>query len=663
MNINIELERGFVTSLNRLKAKYGSIFAKLNGLSESQLNFNDFIDNFTEDNVALSEISINQTSNSVRKDIVSLIHGMSEPHEKLIAMRKFYYEINKKYNKKEADTWLEFIWCGILYMHDFPTATFFPYCYASSLRPIAERGLFFIDQFPTRPAKHLSTFCDHVLETISWLSNRQSGAVGVPDLLVYMYYFWDRDVKKNYLHMGEHEDSAELYARQYMQKVIYDLNQPYIRILESAFTNVTIMDREYLVGLFGGWDFPNGDPIMNHIDQLITFQKWFIEEVHKTREEHTFTFPVLTYSLLWSEEIDNFVDEEFARWASDENYYWMDSNFFFGRDITVLSSCCRLTSDLSKIKSNVPDQPEKLTGWMNSISGGALSVGSVKVSTINLRRIALMSGKDEDKYIKLLGEFAHIDLIGLDVQRGIIKRNIEKGLLPNYTSGLLDLNKQYSTIGVTGLYEALDEFGYICTDSFGNKFYTKQADEFAIRILDEINRIKDEWVATRDYSINVEAIPGESSNIKLAKMDNMLYPDCKQVYILGNQWIPLREKCTLEEKVRLGALLDSKCGGGQIMHANIEGQFANKEQAWQLLKYIARSGVIYSALNPKIKECANGHHWVGNSICPKCGGKVLEEYTRIVGFFRPESSFSKERQQEYFERTFFPAQTLEVNNQ
>ena len=70
------------------------------------------------------------------------------------------------------------------------------------------------------------------------------------------------------------------------------MNQPYLRIVQSAFTNVSIMDREYLIGLFGGNDFPDGTPIMDHIEEMIEFQKWFIEEVHKTREEHTFTFPV-----------------------------------------------------------------------------------------------------------------------------------------------------------------------------------------------------------------------------------------------------------------------------------------------------------------------------------------------------------------------------------
>ena len=239
MNVNIELEKGFVAQLNKLKEKYGFRFTELIGLSDDDLNFNAFIDKFTDNVNELSDVSINPTSNAVRKDIISLTHNMSEPHQKLLALRKIYYEISKKFNTADANAWLDFIWNGSLYLHDAPTATFIPYCYAMSLKPIAERGLFFIDQFPTRPANHLTTFCDHVLETISWMSNRQSGAVGVPDLLVYMYYFWNKDVKNNHF-----IKTPEYYARQCIQKVIYDMNQPYVRVLQSAFTNVSIMDRE-----------------------------------------------------------------------------------------------------------------------------------------------------------------------------------------------------------------------------------------------------------------------------------------------------------------------------------------------------------------------------------------------------------------------------------
>lgn len=343
-----------------------------------------------------------------------------------------------------------------------------------SLQPVAEKGLFFIDQFPTRPARHLTTFCDHVLETISYMSVRQAGAVGIPDLIPYLYYFWREDVKNNH-----YIKNPDYYARQCIQKVLYDLNQPYLRTTQSAFTNVSIMDREYLIGLFGGRDFPDGSPMMDDIEEMIEFQKVFIEEVHHTREEHTFTFPVLSYCLLYQD--GRFVDEEFARWCSEANMYWMDGNFFVGDSVTSLSSCCRLINDTSK-----------LDAFINSIGGTALQVGSVKVSTINLRRIALEAQGNEAKYLAILRDRALLNCKILDVQRSIIKRNIEKGLLPQYNFGLIELEKQYSTCGVTALYEALADFGYINTDELGNKTYSKDADRFACTILDTINQVKDD---------------------------------------------------------------------------------------------------------------------------------------------------------------------------
>lgn len=635
MDVGIKLNKNFVAAINRMEKKYGEKFLRLNGFGNENLNFSSFIDRFTQDNDKLVDLSVNPSANMAQKDIVTMINTMNEPHAKLLAFNKIFYEITKKYGRDAANEWLELVWNGSLYMHDAPSSSYMPYCWAMTLQPVAERGLFFIDQFPTKPAKHLTTFCDHVLETVSYMSNRQAGAVGLPDLLIYMYYFWREDVKNNHVLRD-----PTYYAKQCIQKVIYDMNQPYLRITQSSFTNVSIMDREYLIGLFGGRDFPDGSPIMDDIEEIVEFEKLFMDVVHEIRADHTFTFPVISYCLLYQN--NKFVDEEFARWASDCNSYWMDGNFFVGSSVTSLSSCCRLINDTSK-----------LDAFINSIGGTALQVGSVKVSTINLRRIALESYGDEEEFLSILRHKVGVNLIALDVQRNIIKRNIEKGLLPQYNFGLVELNKQYSTIGVTALYEALADFGYIQEDEFGNKSYSANADRFACTILDTINAEKDAWAANHDYSLNVEAVPGETCNVKLAVEDSLLYPDAPAYYIYGNQWIPMREQCTLAEKIRLGALLDQKCGGGQIAHINVEGHFADNDQAWNLLQKIAEKGVIYFAFNALIKEDAHDHHWVGDEHCPICGAEATEEYTRIVGFLRPRSSFSKERAQEFDERVWY----------
>ena len=224
------------------------------------------------------------------------------------------------------------------------------------------------------------------------------------------------------------------------------MNQPYLRVTECAFSNISIMDRNYLIELFGGRSFPNGDYVIDHIEGIIEHQKVFMKVVSEIRTRTMMTFPVLTFSLLYQN--GKFVDQEFARWCNKHNMKWFDSNFYVGSDVTSLSNCCRLISNTSK-----------LSAFINSIGGTSLSVGSIKVNTINLRRISLESNGRRDEYMRILKNRVDICVKVLDVVRDIITENIENGLLPNYSFKLIELSKQYSTIGITCMYEAISEFG------------------------------------------------------------------------------------------------------------------------------------------------------------------------------------------------------------
>ena len=112
----------------------------------------------------------------------------------------------------------------------------------------------------------------------------------------------------------------------------------------------------------------------------------------------------------------------------------------------------------------------------------------------------------------------------LDVVRHIIKRNVEKGLLPNFSYGLVDFEHLYNTVGVIGIYETMTTFGYTETDEFGNTFYTPEADAFG-KIFEVIHNTKDQFALDKDYKINCEQIPGESCAAKIQAADEMLFPD------------------------------------------------------------------------------------------------------------------------------------------
>ena len=417
-----------------MKDKYGEDFEILNGIHDSQMNFSDFIDAFVDKNVA--DVTIDSNANASNKDIASFRSEKGKSIDKMIAANKIFYEIKKKYGLKMAKEWLETEYIGGFYLHDFPSTTYVPYCYAYDLGRLAREGLFFLKNYNSQPPKHLTTFIDDVIEFISFMSNRSSGAVGIPNILVWTYYFWKKDCETGYI-----INNPDYYVRQSFQKLIYRLNQPFMRIDQSAFVNVSIFDREYYEALFGGLEFPDGSFAIDYVDEFIEHQKIFMEVVSKIRQENMFTFPVLTYSLLYKN--GKFVDEEFARWCSDHNCKWNDSNFFVSGDVTTLSNCCRLLSDTSKLE-----------GFINSIGGTALSIGSVKVNTINLVHIfyEIEEELSEKKYLNILKKRTTLCCKVLDRVRHIIQRNTEKGLLPNYCDGGIEMSKQYCTIGILGLY-------------------------------------------------------------------------------------------------------------------------------------------------------------------------------------------------------------------
>lgn len=644
MNINIKTNKNFTTQYNKMLEKYGEEFELINGLHDSQMNYGDFIDNFTKDNKNTADNTIDSNANVSSKDIQSLLKEKGKSHDKLIAFNKIFYELQKKYGIKIAREWLDLEFGPYLYMHDAPSASYFPYCFAYDLSRLAKEGLFFIENYNNEPPKHLQTFLDDVIEYISFMSNRSSGAVGIPDILIWMFYFWKHDVENNYLLV-----SPEYYLKQAYQKLIFRLNQKFYRDqTQTVFSNVSIFDRVYLEELFGGREYPDGTFVIDYIDEIMDAQKLFMEVISETRRTQLFTYPVLTYSLIYKD--GKFADEEFARWASNHNRKWNDSNFFISETAGALSNCCRLISDTTQ-----------LDPFINSIGGTALSVGSVKVSTINLEAIALECPNNQEEFLNKLTHIQDIDMKALDVVRHIIQRNIEKGLLPNFIDGGMEMDKMFCTVGFLGLYEVMEIYGYINTDEFGNKSYSDDGIIFASKIFDTMNHNKEEFVKDKDYKINLESVPGESAAVKLAAKDRLLYGEENTHEILSNQWIPLTAKCTIKEKVRLSGLFDKKCGGGVIAHINIENEFPTEEAAWDMLNYLAKNKVIYFAFNSKINECEHHHGFVGTDTCPECGGPVIDTYQRIVGYLVPSRNYSSARKKEFSKRQWYEIGQLSDN--
>ena len=633
MLINLRLNKNFATAFNRLSNEYGTDMVELNGFSEEQLSWTDFLDNFVAKET-VADATIDGNANIGTKDICSLEAEMSKPHNKLIAFNKIYQELNQEFGFKVANDWIQNEWDGHFYLHDAASSTYKPYCYAYDLERLVNEGLYFIDNFNNQPPQHLVTYTDFVGEFVSWASNRTSGACGLPSFLIYSYYFWHKDVENNYYVLD-----PETYRDQEFQRIIYKLNQPYLRVNQSAFTNFSIFDKSYLEAIFGGKEFPDGTFIIDYIDEILEYQKAFMKVCSRIRSDNMMTFPVLTFSLLRKD--GKFVNEQFAKWCCRHNMKWADSNFFISDDIASLSNCCRLLSDVKEL------------GYFNSIGGTSLEVGSIKVNTINLARLSYENKKAD--YLDALRDKVYLCLQVLHTIREIIEKNIERGLLPNYTHKLINLQSQYSTIGIIGIYETLQKYRMVKKDELGYTYYTESGIEFAKSIFDTINEVKQQFIEENeiDYSINIEQIPGERAASILMQKDKFFFPKEKyELPLYGNQWIPLGVKTTIDEKIKLSAILDKACNGGSIAHINIEAPFNNFETAWKMLNKVADAGVVYFAFCTRISACKNNHGFYGD-ICPVCGEQVETTYQRIVGFLTPTKTYSSERKEEFKLRDWF----------
>lgn len=358
MNINIRLNKNFQTQLNRLDEKYGEDFRKLQGLNDEKLSYTDFIDGFI-DTDTVADASVDASANVANKDIVTLLNEMSKPHQKLLAFNKLYYEMQKKYGFKTANKALESMWNYDIYMHDFNTTTYLPYCFAADLKDVAEKGMYFIDNYNAQPPKHLDSFIQMVMEAVSFLARRQSGAVGLPNIIPYMYYFWREDVKNGY-----YTETPERYRDQQIQALIYKLNGPWVRETQTAFTNFSVFDHPYFEAIFGGSVFPDGSFMIDAEEEIIEFQKAVIDVINDIRETNVFTFPVLTASLLYQD--GKFVDEEFAKWACEANRKWNIFNFFTDETVNSLSNCCRLKSNVTELYTNNSDEKRKIIEITNN---------------------------------------------------------------------------------------------------------------------------------------------------------------------------------------------------------------------------------------------------------------------------------------------------------
>ncbi len=583
---------------------------KFTRLTDEQLDIKcNFIDNYLTSQNAASGALFDSNANVSNKNIATMEAELNKDINIQINRKLISNKIKELFGQDLADEYIRQLEDHEIYVHDETSLK--PYCVSVSMYPLLLDGLTKLGGESKAP-KHLPSFCGSFVNFLFSVSSQFAGAVATVEFLLYFDYFARKDFGENYI-----QGYTKIIENE-LQHVVYAINQPAAaRGYQSVFWNISLYDESYFDSMFGTFVFPDGSrPDYSSLDQL---QQFFMQWFNKERSKAVLTFPVITAAMLTKN--GKVYDELFADFCSKE---LSEGNSFFiyqSENADSLASCCRLRNEISD------------NTFSYSLGAGGVSTGSINVITINMNRL-YQKGLSLDTMIDNIHKYQV-------AFRSIVQDYKNAGMLPVYDAGFISLDKQFLTIGINGMVEAAEFHGIEISDNM--KYKTFINDNLKL-IYDKNKKAKEQY----GFMFNTEFVPAENLGVKNANWDReagLLVPrDCynSYFYIVEDDSQNLIDKFYLHGNDYIQFL-----DGGSAYHCNLE-EYPTQEGFRKLLDVAAHTGCNYFCFNIKVTVC-NSCGFINKRTmdhCTECHSANIDYATRIIGYLKKVTNFSKDRQKE-----------------
>ena len=587
-----------------------------------------FIHNYATAKNAASGSEVDANANVTHKTLATMEAEIYKPYTIAINRKKVEQKLEKMFTPRVATAYKESIAGHNIYVHD--ETSFKPYCASITLYPFLLEGTKCLGGVSKAPT-NLQAFCGGFVNLVYQVASNFAGAIATVEFLHYFDYFARKQYGKNYLEEHTKEIQQEL------QGVVYALNQPAsARGDQSVFWNISVFDKPYLKEMFGDFFYPDGT--QPDLISTMELQRFFMEWFRKERKKELLTFPVLTASFLT--ETRQFADEEFKLFCCEQMSKGLSFFVYMSDSVDSLASCCRLRNELAD------------NTFSYTLGAGGVVTGSAQVITVNMnaffQEAKILYGFKtlEDFLPKLREEIQYVHKYLL-AHKAIYKEYIETGLLPAYTVGFMNLDKQFLTVGINGLMEGLEFLGY----KPDNNTEYKKALHDVLEVFKEENK-----KALKQYGVrfNTEFVPAENLGVKNAKWDKeagfVVPRDCYNSY-----FYPVEDsEITILDKLEMyGEETTSALDGGSALHLNLE-QLLSFKQADRLFNLCRINKVPYwtfNVLNTICDDC-NYIDPTTRRTCSQCGSSNVAHGTRIIGYLKRIDNFSEPRQKEHAKRFY-----------
>lgn len=568
-------------------------------------------------------------ANVENKNLATLIGELPKGDFIRLNRRLLCDRLKEMYGKEAAERYLDLLNNHFIYKNDETSLA--NYCASITMYPWLLNGTKAIGGNSSAPT-NLKSFCGGFINMVFIVSSMLSGACATVEFLMYMSHFLENEYGEDYyLHADEVVDlskrkrTLDKVITDCFEQIVYSINQPTgARNFQSVFWNISYYDRPYFESLFGEFIFPDGS--RPHWEPLSWLQKRFMNWFNAERTKTVLTFPVETMALLCKD--GDVIDKEYGDFTAE--MYAKGHSFFtyMSDNADSLASCCRLRNEIQD------------NGFSYSLGAGGVSTGSKSVLTVNINRCVQQStreGRDYVEYLDSIIDLMHKAQMAYNANLDWMR---ERGLLPLFDAGYINIKRQYLTIGVNGIVEAAESLGITISD---NEEYAN----FVERILSLIEHYNKKY-RSKDLLFNCEMIPAENVGVKHArwdKADGYYVPrDCynSYFYVVENKNIDPIEKFRLHGRRYIDHLT-----GGSALHCNLE-EHLSQAQYRHLLRVAAQEGCNYFTFNIPNTLCNHCGHIDKRYLtkCPHCESQDVDYLTRIIGYLKRVSNFSIDRQRE-----------------
>ncbi|MCR5290962.1 MAG: ribonucleoside triphosphate reductase [Treponema sp.] len=504
------------------------------------------------------------------------------------------YWLKNIYSKEIADAHKN---CAF-HIHDL--SMFSGYCAGWSLRQLIKEGLGGVtDKITSKPATHLSTLVNQIVNFLGIMQNEWAGAQAFSSFDTYLAPF----VKTDHL--------TEKQVRQCLQSYIYGVNTPSRWGSQAPFTNITLdwmcpEDLKDKKAIVGGkeQDFTYGDCQ----EEMDLINKQFIKlMLEGDAEGRGFGYPIPTYNMTknfnWDSENAQLLFEMAAQYGTPYFQNFINSDL---DPSDVRSMCCRLRLDKRELRKRG-----------GGLFGSDEFTGSIGVVTINLPQIGYLA-KTQEQFYARLDYLMDLAKESLCTKRKVLQHLLDGGLFPYTKRYLKTLNNHFNTIGLCGMNECCLNFMHVAiTDPEGKAF--------AEQVLDHMrNRLADYQEKTGEL-FNLEATPAESTSYRLARHDKQNYPDIitsgtSDPFYTNSTQLPVDYTSDIFEALDHQESLQTRYTGGTVFHTFLGEQIKDWKSCRDLVKSIMTNyRVPYVTISPTYSICPIHGYLTGQHFeCPKC---------------------------------------------